>query len=140
MNRIIDAIRQAREDYHRLKGGAGSGNFGHSGRPGKRGGSAPGTGGGIDTPDGAAAAFDNLLNEQKWGAYVTRKTNPQRAGTVEYRIGGDKAAQAVRGALEQSGYKYEDNAGNTSYYSIPGSNVGAAVDLNKITFGMYHEL
>lgn len=43
----------------RLKGGAGSGNFGHSGRPGKRGGSSPGGGGGggvteskfIDPPD-----------------------------------------------------------------------------------------
>ena len=38
-NRVIDAIRQAREDYHRLKGGSGSGNFGHVGRPGKIGGS-----------------------------------------------------------------------------------------------------
>ena len=45
-NRVIDAIRQAREDYHRLKGGSGSGNFGHAGRPGKRGGSAAGKGGG----------------------------------------------------------------------------------------------
>lgn len=44
MDRVLEAIKQAYEDYQTLKGGAGSGNFGHAGVPGKRGGSAPGGG------------------------------------------------------------------------------------------------
>jgi hypothetical protein len=45
-NKIIDAIKQAHEDYlslSSLKGGSNSGNFGHLGIPGKQGGSAAGS-------------------------------------------------------------------------------------------------
>lgn len=41
-----------------FKGGKGSGNFGHAGRPGKVGGSAAGSGGG-----GAAAAMESNFND-----------------------------------------------------------------------------
>lgn len=42
--KIIKAIQNAHEEYQSLKGGAGSGNFGHTGVPGHVGGSAPGGG------------------------------------------------------------------------------------------------
>lgn len=60
----------------RYKGGAGSGNFGHAGRPGKLGGSAPGTGGaGLasepKTPPPPGDAFQPPVDSDKDGDGVT---------------------------------------------------------------------
>lgn len=59
-----------------LKGGSGSGNFGHAGRPGEIGGSEPGGGGGNDKPARGAGkaqtmqsqvqAITRLLDREDW--------------------------------------------------------------------------
>lgn len=67
-DRVIQAIQQARQDYQQLKGGAGSGNFGHAGRPGKLGGSSPGKGGGAGLSPAMNTALDDIKRsvEERW--------------------------------------------------------------------------
>ena len=107
-NRVIDAVRQAQEDYHRLKGGAGSGNFGHSGRPGKIGGSAGGGGGmsGGVNPEYTASqdVITSLgLNRRnpRTGRYSTTKNLADivdAADAAGYNLVSSKAEPVVEGS------------------------------------------
>ena len=63
--------------FLRLKGGSGSGHHGHSGRPGKRGGSLPGTGGDTDISS-AITALERGMYDLK----MSRKAKGHLAGSV----------------------------------------------------------
>ena len=104
MDKIVRAVRQAQEDYHRLKGGAGSGNFGHAGRPGKLGGSAPGKGGsGMST---GSAAMDYALDdikrsvEERWDTIDDMRSSGEFG---ERRYDWDKAVTMSDDEYERAG-------------------------------------
>lgn len=84
-----------------LKGGSGSGNFGHAGRKGKRGGSAPKGGGG-----GGAGIPDWLANIPT-ASPSSDATPPQgRSGKIEgggafdYEVNGENYASKLRAVAE----------------------------------------
>lgn len=85
MDRIAHAIQQAHKDYQALKGGAGSGNFGHEGVPGHIGGSAPGGGhGGGSKADKLAAPHVSELKKKGKTTIVDGK----RRATITRSMGG----------------------------------------------------
>lgn len=98
LNDICDADRQYQRYYGsgHLDGGAGSGNWGHAGRPGKRGGS--GKGGGtsyrLSTPDGGYAGLSSAYKEnEEWkpsDIFKKRKSTQKAANKAEASEQGER--------------------------------------------------
>lgn len=89
-----------------LKGGPGSGNFGHSGRKGKRGGSAPKGGGAI-----AADAVTMTKSPNNWAIAETLGAQNVKGGRGT--IKGDKVPK-LRQTLEANGWREQKlGPGNT---------------------------
>jgi hypothetical protein len=130
MNKIIAVIKQAKLDYQ-LKGGSGSGNFGHSGRPGAIGGSVGGGGMG----GGSALAFEPAqpasLHEHSAGAYMRNsyakelskelggKSSPSSAGSHQSdhksaSFSTKKPQAEVAAALTDKGFVQQ----GSSYYNL----------------------
>ena len=82
---------QADSDELAEKGGPGSGHHGHAGRPGQRGGSAPGKGGGVSASEQA---------NSRWRPIGSRDKLP--AGTV-VGIQGISSVIAIRPGLPEGG-------------------------------------
>jgi hypothetical protein len=102
-----------------LKGGPGSGNFGHAGRPGEVGGSGPGGGEGgeedkeLQGPWQRVSSADEALKLLEQGKYV--ELDPNQVGTVISKMA-DAAKQAE--LLGKSAPKY-----NLCNISVAGTNV-----------------
>lgn len=97
------------------KGGPGSGNFGHAGRPGERGGSAPRGGSAEPTPEerSAHAIADNphrkelLERAQKLKETAIRK-DPEITGNIS------KAVAAAGGEMKGLEHRVKENANRTA--------------------------
>lgn len=90
-NQIAKALAKQLEAYGILKGGPGSGNFGHAGRPGQVGGSAPDDGGG----GGSAGSSPSSSTPDFSRTTARRLENPHSQGIPE----------AVRRQISNSAYR-----------------------------------
>ena len=100
LKKRVDALELA------LNGGKGSGNFGHSGRPGEVGGSAPKGSGGVGGGKGDSDAANYIHNDPR-GKYADGFDTLETA--KEYIV--DKAGDSFSGGLgEQIAMAYEDDA------------------------------
>lgn len=104
------------ELFENLKGGSGSGNFGHAGVPGHQGGSAPGGGGGSHplSPSGAPTTGpEDVLNvvsqpsHPMYRAYMRGGTNFQSEDSARVNFGsGRRSGQYL---LTREGNKFQVN-------------------------------
>lgn len=70
------------------KGGTGSGHHGHRGRPGKRGGSVPGSGSGVG--DGSASKQENVMLDRIGEAFIWKPVKKSDLKHIRYS-GGKKS-------------------------------------------------
>jgi len=140
------------------KGGPGSGNFGHAGRPGERGGSVPGDGGGSSEPDEKKQRMD--LMEKRVSAlsdqvddtignteivadglgFPTLEFEHQDVGEKEeyFKRSLDKKAERIKGILAESGMhpehralKYQDGGPSTGVHQATSRYTAALLDVKE---------
>ena len=109
-------------------GGPGSGNFGHAGRPGEVGGSAPGEGGGM--PDvhrtGASEAHFETPGERGLGALLSTLKTPDAGFTYH----------AVTGHQPKTGYAVSVYKGREATYDVKTLKVTDLLDYAHANWGL----
>jgi len=118
----------------RYKGGPGSGHRGHSGRPGKRGGSAPGTGGGAaGPPSELVAIYKKSGGVDEWGDPIPSPEGLQKSSELLQTIMDDKRSRNLAIALAADG----DVSGLENYDAVKGKLVDSMFATDPEMEGVY---
>lgn len=99
-NKVIDAVKQAHNDYQRLKGGSGSGNHGHSGRPGKIGGSAGGGKGGGGSVPNWLEELPHVSDSATNAAPQGRNGKIKGGGAFDWEVNGENYSDKLTAVAE----------------------------------------